>query len=167
MTWTPSSAEDVASIEVWGYDTDGFYVGKAVTTWSSEVAHEEVVFENDSDVIRSSEVPKLEAPLVKIKDMVSKDPNAAKATFYVQGHTDTKGTDEHNVGLSRRRARAIAAWFRDHGLKNPIAYEGIGKLGLLVKTGDQVDEPRNRRVRYFFATTPQPLPPGEFSWKSL
>src|SRR6185369_9859094 len=27
MSWTPSSEETIAKVEVWGYDTDGYYAG--------------------------------------------------------------------------------------------------------------------------------------------
>src|SRR5262245_12677557 len=30
MSWTPSSDEKVARIEVWGHDTDGYYAGVAI-----------------------------------------------------------------------------------------------------------------------------------------
>ncbi len=166
VSWTPSSEEDVAKIEVWGYDTEGYYVGIAVIPWKVSVPHEELNFETDSDVIRATESPKLDASLVKIKDVMSKHTDLGKITLFVIGHTDTVGTTEHNLALSRRRARAIAAWFKDHGLKSPIAYEGLGKSALLVKTADQVDEPRNRRVDYILALEPPPLPGSEFSWKT-
>lgn len=165
MTWTPSAEEDVAKIEVWGYDTEGYYVGIAIIPWKVSIPHEELNFETNSDVIRPGEVPKLEASLAKIKEVMSKHTDLGKITLFVVGHTDTVGTPEHNLTLSRKRARAIASWFKDHGLKSPIAYEGLGKSALLVKTGDQVDEPRNRRVDYILALEPPPLPGGEFSWK--
>jgi len=165
VSWTPASEEDVAKIEVWGYDTEGFYVGMAVIPWKVSIPHEELNFETDSDVIRPSEVSKLEASLAKIKEVMSKHTDLGKITLFVVGHTDTVGTAEHNLALSRKRARAIAGWFKDHGLKSPIAYEGLGKSAPLVKTADQVDEPRNRRVDYILALEPPPLPAGELSWK--
>jgi outer membrane protein OmpA-like peptidoglycan-associated protein len=166
VVWSPSSDEDVAKIEVWGYDTDGYYAGVAVTPWKVSVAHEDLNFETDSDVIRPSEAPKLDASVQKIADVVSKHTDLGKITLFVVGHTDTMGSTEHNLALSRKRARAIAAWFKAHGLKSPIAYEGLGKSGLLVKTADQVDEPRNRRVDYILALEPPALPGGDFSWKT-
>jgi outer membrane protein OmpA-like peptidoglycan-associated protein len=165
MTWTPASEEEVAKIEVWGYDTEGFYVGIAIIPWKVQIPHEEVTFETDSDAIRPGEATKLDASLAKIKEVMAKYKDLGKITLFVVGHTDTVGNTEHNLALSRRRARAISAWFRDHGLKSPIAYEGLGKSGLLVKTADQVDEPRNRRVDYILALEPPPLPSAEFSWK--
>jgi outer membrane protein OmpA-like peptidoglycan-associated protein len=167
MSWTPASEEEVLKIEVWGYDTDGYYSGVAVTTWHVQIDHEELNFDTDSDVIKAAEAPKLESSLQKINDAIAKNPDVGKPTLYVRGHTDTVGTTDHNLTLSRSRARAIAGWFRSHGLKMPIAYEGVGKSGLLVKTADQVDEPKNRRVEYILSVVQPPLPSGELSWKTL
>jgi outer membrane protein OmpA-like peptidoglycan-associated protein len=165
MTWAPWNDEPVAKIEVWGYDTDGYYAGVAITPWSVNVPHEEVTFETDSDVIRPSEVPKLESSSQQITDVVSKHRDLGKITLFVVGHTDTVGTGEHNLTLSRKRARAIAGWFKGRGLGIAIAYEGMGKAGLLVKTADQVDEPRNRRVDYILALEPPRLG-AELGWKT-
>jgi outer membrane protein OmpA-like peptidoglycan-associated protein len=165
MTWTPSNDEPVAKIEVWGHDTDGYYAGVAIIPWSLSVPHEEVNFETDSDVIRPSEVPKLEASLQLIKDAVKAHGDLGKITLFVVGNTDTVGTVEHNLTLSRKRARVIAAWFKGRGLSVPIAYEGMGKSVLLVKTADQVDEPRNRRVDYILALEPPRLGGADIAWK--
>jgi OmpA family len=166
MSWTPSTEEDIAKIEVWGYDTDGYFAGVAIVPWNVSVPHEELNFETDSDVIRAGEVPKLEASLQKIADVVQKHADLGKITLFVVGHTDTVGSTEHNLVLSRNRARSIAAWFKAHGLKMSIAYEGLGKSAPLVKTADQVDEPRNRRVDYILSLEPPALPSGELSWKT-
>jgi outer membrane protein OmpA-like peptidoglycan-associated protein len=165
VTWAPVSDETVTKIEVWGYDADGYYAGVAIIPWSVTVPHEEVNFETESDVIRPSEVPKLESSLQQIADVVSKHQDLGKITLFVVGHTDTVGTVDHNLTLSRKRARSIAAWFKGRGLAAPIAYEGTGKAGLLVKTADQVDEPRNRRVDYILALEPPRLG-GELAWKT-
>ena len=66
-------------------------------------------------------------------------------------NTDTVGDASYNLLLSRQRAQAIAKWFRQRGLKIPIGYEGFGETALLVKTADEVDEPRNRRVDYILS----------------
>ncbi len=165
VTWEPSSDEPVAKVEVWGYDTEGYYAGVAIIPWSVNVPHEEVNFETDSDVIRPSEVPKLESSVQQITDVVSKHQDLGKITLFVVGHTDTVGTAEHNLTLSRKRARAIASWFKGRGLGAPIAYEGMGKAGLLVKTADQVDEPRNRRVDYILALE-APRLGADLAWRT-
>jgi outer membrane protein OmpA-like peptidoglycan-associated protein len=167
--WKPSSAETVSRIEVWGHDTQGYYVGVALTPWNVKIPHEEVNFETDSDAIRPSEVPKLEASLDKIKEALSKHKDLGGIALYIAGHTDTVGGADHNLSLSRRRARSIAAWFRNHGLKMPISYEGMGEHSPLVKTADETDESRNRRVDYILSLDPPRLPSGTvgFGWKGL
>lgn len=168
VSWSPASAEAVMRIEVWGHDTDGHYVGVAISPWSVALAHEEVNFENDSDVIRPSEAPKLEASLGEINKILLKLQDL-KPSFFIKGHTDTVGTPEHNLDLSRRRARSIATWMRAHGLKIAIAYEGFGEHNPLVKTPDETAEAKNRRIDYFLSFEPPALPssPVSFSWRSL
>lgn len=166
MTWTPSSNEAVARVEVYGYDTDGNWSGVAITPWNVSIPHEDVKFETNSDVIRASEAPKLEASLQKVTEAITKHGDLGKITLFIVGHTDTVGSAEHNLGLSRRRARSIAAWFKGRGMKTPIAYEGLGESSPAVKTADEVDEPRNRRVDYILALEPPKLPGGEHSWKT-
>lgn len=165
MTWSPSSKEPVARLEVYGYDTEGNWSGVAITPWNVSVPHEDVKFETNADVIRPGEVPALEASLQKVTEVISKHAELGKITLYIVGHTDTVGSAEHNLALSRRRARSIAAWFKGRGLKSPIAYEGLGESSPAVKTADEVDEPRNRRVDYILALDPPKLPSGEHSWK--
>jgi outer membrane protein OmpA-like peptidoglycan-associated protein len=169
VSWKPSSDEAVARIEVWGHDTQGFYAGVAILPWSVSIPHEEVNFQTDSDVIRPSESPKLEASAKKIAEALAKHKDLGAITLYIVGHTDTVGKPDYNLNLSRKRARSIAAWFRGHGVKTPVAFEGVGESSPLVKTADEVDEARNRRVDYILALEPPKLPTATagLSWKSL
>ena len=65
----------------------------------------------------------------------------------VNGYTDTSGTPKYNMGLSLRRANAVAAELvRDGVPKGAIAIQGFGETHLLVPTGPNVREPQNRRV---------------------
>jgi outer membrane protein OmpA-like peptidoglycan-associated protein len=65
----------------------------------------------------------------------------------VIGHTDTLGDQPYNQQLSMARAGAIRGRLVGDGFAaGDIAIAGRGKLDLLVPTGDQVAEPRNRRV---------------------
>jgi outer membrane protein OmpA-like peptidoglycan-associated protein len=73
------------------------------------------------------------------------------AEIVVTGHTDTVGTREYNDRLSLERANAVATQFKDsfaaNGIKSDaVSTAGRGERDLLVPTGDQVPEPRNRRV---------------------
>lgn len=65
----------------------------------------------------------------------------------VNGYTDTSGSAKYNMGLSIRRARAVAnELVRDGVPKNAIVIKGFGETHLLVPTGPNVREPQNRRV---------------------
>jgi len=65
----------------------------------------------------------------------------------VNGYTDTSGSAKYNMGLSIRRANAVAAELvRDGVPKNAISIHGFGETHLLVPTGPNVREPQNRRV---------------------
>lgn len=65
----------------------------------------------------------------------------------VVGHTDTLGDQTYNQQLSLKRALAIRDQLAQDGLAPAaIATAGRGKLDPAVATGDQVSEPRNRRV---------------------
>ncbi len=169
VDWSPIRAETVSRIEVWGHDTEGNYVGVAITPWNVTIDHEEVNFETASDKIRDSEVPKLEASLEKVQGILLKYKDLKGISLFIAGHTDTVGSPEANLSLSRKRARAIAAWFRGRGLKIPVAWEGFGEYSPLMKTGDEVAEAKNRRVDYILALDPPRVPQGSasFGWKGL
>ena len=69
------------------------------------------------------------------------------ADVIVIGHTDTVGNDAANDALSRQRAEVVRAAFAARGLaSDKVVTIGRGKRELAVSTGDNVAEPRNRRV---------------------
>ena len=79
------------------------------------------------------------------------------ARITATGHTDTSGSAEYNLGLSQRRAEAVAAELVRQGVPaTDIVTVGRGEEDLLVPTADGVREPRNRRVEI---VVPQPPPP--------
>jgi OOP family OmpA-OmpF porin len=65
----------------------------------------------------------------------------------VNGYTDTSGSPQYNMGLSVRRAQAVAGELvRDGVPRGSISIQGFGQTHLLVPTADGVREPQNRRV---------------------
>jgi outer membrane protein OmpA-like peptidoglycan-associated protein len=89
-------------------------------------------------------------------------------TLFIAGHTDTRGSAEHNMTLSRSRAESIANWFVKEGLCVPIAYEGFGETALKKLTADEVDEPENRRVDYILSVEPPTIKKGAAAaWKMM
>ena len=73
-----------------------------------------------------------------------------KREFYeisVIGHTDTSGSDEYNMRLSSARAEAVRDVLLSHGIRSGhMELSFHGKRQPIVPTGDNVREPRNRRV---------------------
>ena len=65
----------------------------------------------------------------------------------VIGHTDTTGTTASNFELGMRRANSVRGLLIDAGLNSTaIDVRSHGEMELLVKTGNGVFEPKNRRV---------------------
>ncbi len=68
-------------------------------------------------------------------------------TLNVSGYTDTSGPAKYNMGLSKRRAQAVAAQLVADGVPaSAIEIRAFGETHLLVPTGPNVREPQNRRV---------------------
>jgi outer membrane protein OmpA-like peptidoglycan-associated protein len=168
VRWQPARGT-VARIEVFGHDTSGYYKGIAITPWSFEVPHEDVIFETDSAQVSAAEEKKLAASLRLIHQELPRARHLGTVTLFILAHTDTVGSAEYNQALSTRRAQAIARWFRGHGLKIPMAYDGMGESMLEVKTADEVDEPRNRRVDYMLGVEPPRFKQSKVSpaWKKI
>jgi outer membrane protein OmpA-like peptidoglycan-associated protein len=82
-----------------------------------------------------------------IKEAAVNSTKVQYTKIQVNGYTDTSGTPKYNMGLSIRRAEAVAAELVKDGVpKNVIAIQGFGETHLLVPTGPGVREPQNRRV---------------------
>lgn len=63
------------------------------------------------------------------------------------GHTDTMGDGNSNDALSKQRAEEVKNILTTQGIPaTSITTAGRGERELLVRTPDNVDEPRNRRV---------------------
>ena len=88
--------------------------------------------------------PESQALLQKVLETIR---DRAPVDISVVGHTDTVGKKEYNYALSLKRAKAVASILRGKGVDPSILdITSHGKDNPLVPTGDQVPEPRNRRV---------------------
>ena len=82
-----------------------------------------------------------------IKEAAENSRKVQYTRIEVNGFTDTSGTPKYNMGLSIRRANAVAAELVKNGVpRNAITAQGFGETKLLVPTGPNVREPQNRRV---------------------
>jgi len=65
----------------------------------------------------------------------------------LSGHTDTSGPEAFNVDLSRKRAESVRTAFIALGfMEDEVTIKALGETQPLVPTGDNVFEPKNRRV---------------------
>ena len=129
----------------------GFPGKLAIYPWNYKIPHEDVEFESGKAVVRIEEEPKLERSLEEINKTLSRFGDIVEVSLFVAGYTDTVDSAEYNEGLSRQRAQAIARWFRAHGFKRQILYQGFGERVLSIPTADNTPEPRNRRAVYVLA----------------
>jgi outer membrane protein OmpA-like peptidoglycan-associated protein len=92
--------------------------------------------------------PASQALLPKVLEEVR---NRPAPDISVIGHTDTVGAPEGNVALGLTRAQFVAGLVQADLNKANLQAVAIdvtshGESNLLVRTADEVDEPRNRRV---------------------
>ncbi len=73
------------------------------------------------------------------------------SNILVAGHADTAGSAEFNVGLSERRAKAVADYLAAAGVDaSNLDLKWYGESMPAVDTGDEVRNPGNRRVEITF-----------------
>ncbi|MGZ9034265.1 MAG: OmpA family protein [Rhodospirillales bacterium] len=83
-----------------------------------------------------------------IGQAVSTAKGRSDAPITVTGFTDTTGTPQYNLRLSKRRAEAVADAMVAGGVDaGRITTDGVGENNLLIPTGDGVAEPQNRRAQ--------------------
>lgn len=67
----------------------------------------------------------------------------------IQGHTDSKGTDSYNQGLSDRRASAVASYLRGRGVSNArLSIKGFGESAPVASNDTEAGRAQNRRVDF-------------------
>ena len=102
----------------------------------------DLLFEYDDHRLQSGAVASLE----KLGQLLRRNP---KARFVIEGHTDSFGTDEYNMTLSRLRADSVRIWLIDMmGIPpDSISTVGQGKNRLISPATGSIEEQKiNRRV---------------------
>lgn len=73
-----------------------------------------------------------------------RDPRLKSRAFAVEGHTDARGSDNHNMDLSRRRAEAVVRYLESRGIERErVLPQAFGSTR--PRAGDPLDAV-NRRV---------------------
>jgi outer membrane protein OmpA-like peptidoglycan-associated protein len=107
------------------------------------------LFQYDSDVLQSSAINQLQ----KLGTLIQRNP---KATFTVEGYTDSFGTFEYNLDLSQRRADSVKRYLVEIMRINPAQIEtrGYGATKFRTSANGSIEEQSpNRRVEIVVHTS--------------
>jgi outer membrane protein OmpA-like peptidoglycan-associated protein len=107
------------------------------------------IFQYDSDVLQASAITQLQ----KLGTLIQRNP---KATFSVEGYTDSFGTYEYNLDLSQRRADSVKRYLVEAMRINPAQIEtrGYGSAKFRASPNGSIEEQSpNRRVEVVVHTS--------------
>jgi len=102
---------------------------------------ENIFFEFDSAVLR----PQFHAELDQVGDYLQQN---ADTYVVLAGFTDSVGSDEYNLGLSRRRAESVAAYLKNNAniAEDRIVVDWFGKINPIASNDTVEGRRMNRRV---------------------
>ena len=116
------------------------YFGPALAALPPPPRHFTLQFEFESDTLTDTSAALVPEILAAVKAL-------AVPEVVIVGHTDTMGDRKSNIALGLKRATAVRGLLVQSGLPaSLIEVASHGEGDLLVKTRDNVPEPRNRRV---------------------
>ena len=85
--------------------------------------------------------------------VLNKYPNT---NIEIQGHTDSRGTDEYNMGLSIRRAEAVKTYLQNQGIAaSRMTTKGFGESAPAYTNDTQEGMAQNRRVEFLITANDQ------------
>ncbi len=104
--------------------------------------NEKVLFGFDQSVLNSAAKQSLD----KMVSVLDEYPDT---NIEVQGHTDSKGTDDYNEKLSRRRADAVVSYLRSKGIASPrLTTKAYGESAPKYSNDSADGAAQNRRVEF-------------------
>jgi OOP family OmpA-OmpF porin len=99
-----------------------------------------VLFDTDKATIKPVSYPELD-------DVVRVFENNPGLSVEVDGHTDSQGSDAHNLGLSQRRAAAVREYIVGHGIAAArLTAKGFGESRPVADNDTAEGRALNRRV---------------------
>jgi len=110
----------------------------------------DVTFDTNSTEIK----PGLMSEINRIADVLKQYPNTL---VRVDGHTDSQGSNEYNMDLSRRRANAVKTLLFQRGIaESRIDSVGFGETLPVATNNTEAGRQKNRRVEIRIAPITQP-----------
>lgn len=99
-------------------------------------------FASDSDVIPAGNLPILDRAAELLKGMPS-------AYLHITGHTDSTGTEPHNMDLSQRRAEAVRQYLLSKGVSDgQLSAQGMASTQPVADNVTELGKFRNRRIEF-------------------
>lgn len=99
-----------------------------------------LMFDFDSDKLRSESKKNLD-------NLASSLANFGDSKLLLVGHTDSQGSDEYNLDLSRRRADAVAVYLESRGVSTTrVQTSGRGETEPVASNDTDPGRQQNRRV---------------------
>ncbi|WP_127126645.1 OmpA family protein [Pseudoflavitalea rhizosphaerae] len=90
--------------------------------------------------------PATENSLNKLVQILKEYPDT---NIEVQGHTDSRGTDEYNMQLSQRRATSVAGYLTRNGVASSrVTTKGYGESAPVATNDTDEGRAQNRRVNF-------------------
>ena len=84
--------------------------------------------------------------LDKLTNVLQKYPDT---NIEILGHTDDKGSDDYNLGLSQRRATSVASYIKAKGISSErVTTKGMGEADPKVSNDTEANRAENRRVEF-------------------
>jgi outer membrane protein OmpA-like peptidoglycan-associated protein len=91
--------------------------------------------------------------LNKLVAILNQYPNT---NIEIQGHTDSRGTDEYNMGLSQRRANTVRDYLASHGIAGTrVTTRGFGESAPAYSNDTPEGMAQNRRVEFLITANDQ------------
>ncbi|MGZ4980720.1 MAG: OmpA family protein [Methylobacter sp.] len=86
--------------------------------------------------------------------------NHAETKVKIEGHTDSRGSEEYNANLSQRRAEAVKNFLVTNGISpQRISAQGMGKDYPVATNSTAAGRQQNRRVEVTITDEPQTMAP--------
>jgi outer membrane protein OmpA-like peptidoglycan-associated protein len=125
--------------------------GRPETNVAIEILRDDLVLLSEFDVVYfdldSDKDPEIPTQVNRIADRIRGRSNDWPCEILVYGHADSQGSDQHNVGLSKRRVDRVVDLLSERLPDIPIrSAPAGGERQLKILTDDEVDEWANRRV---------------------
>jgi len=107
----------------------------------------DVLFETDKSDLKQGSV----ANLAKLSAFLTEHP---ERTVAIEGHTDSVGSDDYNLGLSQRRANSVQQFLMTQGIAaNRITATGKGENFPVASNDSASGRQMNRRVEVIISNT--------------